>query len=40
LLPFFVNFILEYAVMEVEEYWDGLELHGTHQPLVHAGNVT
>jgi hypothetical protein len=40
LLPFFVNFILEYAGKKVEENGDDLELHGTHQLLVRAGDVT
>jgi hypothetical protein len=40
LLPFFVNFTLEYAVKKVEENWHGLKLHGTHQLLIHACDVT
>jgi hypothetical protein len=37
-LPSFVNFTLEYAD-KVEENGDGLEMYGTHQLLVRAGDV-
>ena len=36
----FINFTLEYAAEKVEENGDVLELHGTHQLLVSAGDVT
>jgi len=36
----FINFTLEYAVEKVEKDGDVLELHGTHQLLVSAGDVT
>jgi hypothetical protein len=39
-LPYFVNFTSEYVSKNFEENGDGLELHGTHQLLVRAGDVT
>jgi len=36
----FCQLNLDFAGKKVEENGDGLELHGTHQLLVHAGDVT
>ena len=40
MLPFFVNFTLEYAVKKVEENWHVLKLHVTQQFLFCADDVT
>jgi hypothetical protein len=40
LSPLFVNFALEFAIGRVQVNQEGLKLHGTHQLLVYADDVT
>jgi hypothetical protein len=39
LSPLFLNLVLEYAIRRVQVNQNGLKLKGTHQLLVHVGDV-